>query len=33
MAVVRGHTGIVLTLTLTWGLVPLLIAAVRGAWG
>jgi len=32
MAVVRGHTAIVLTLTLTWGLVPLMIAAARGAW-
>ena len=32
MAVVRGHTAIVLTLTLTWGLVPLMIAAARSAW-
>lgn len=32
MAVVRGHTAIVLTLTLTWGVVPLMIAAARGAW-
>jgi len=32
MALVRGHTAIVLTLTLTWGLVPLMIAAARGAW-
>ena len=32
MAAVHGHTAIVLTLTLTWGVVPLMIAAARGAW-